>query len=412
MSLLDKEILLGVTGGIACYKTLEVVSMIRKQGGLTSVVMTQSAQEFVTSLSFQTISARKVHTEFFSLAEPCDVDHIALAEKADVMLIAPATAHIIAKLAYGLSDDLLSTIQLACKAPLIIAPAMNSHMWEHPATQHNLSILKSRGTYIIPPESGLLACGTFGPGRMAEPETILSRLNQLVSSSRVGKQKGPLNNIDVLITAGPTQEKIDAVRYISNFSSGKMGYALAEVCEQMGGKVCLISGPTALTPPVNIEVIHVKSAMEMREKVLEQSRRAQLIIKAAAVADYRVEKPAAQKVKKSQELSLSLIQNPDILKELGSAKRDDQYLVGFAAESQNLEMYARKKLEEKHLDLIVANNITQPGAGFHSDTNQVKLFTRELDFDIPQKSKREVAQEIVQYILRDKKWAKIITNHG
>ncbi len=411
MSLKGKEILLGVTGGIACYKSLELVGLIRKMGGSVSVVMTRSAREFATPLSFQTLSNRRVFTDLFSLDDPKRVDHIAAAERADALLIAPATANSIAKFALGLADDLLSTMHLACEAPLVIAPAMNAKMWTHPTTCGNIALLKKRGAFVIPPESGPLACGSTGIGRMSEPETIAARLDGILSrpDPSAGKEL-PLKGVGVLVTSGPTREKIDAVRYLSNYSSGKMGFAVAEVCRELGAEVCLISGPTFLAAPKGIEPIRVDSAAEMHREVIGRSHRFPLVIKAAAVADYRVESPSEHKRKKKGSLALTLTENPDILKELGAQKTERQYLVGFAAESRDMIKHARFKLQEKNLDLVVANDILQSDAGFHADTNRVVLVDREREFEIPLMSKREVAFRIVRHILQDPNWLRISAN--
>ncbi len=403
MTLKSKDFVLGVTGGIACYKSLEIVRGIVKAGGGVSVVMTKSAMEFVQPLTFQTLSARPVATSLFSMQEESQIGHIKLGENADAMIIAPATANTIAKAANGIADDYLSTALLANTAPLFIAPAMNVNMWNHQAVQHNLEILKQRGAIIIPPDSGFQACGAYGQGRMAEVGKILTTLEEYMGR-KPESYGSPLANISVLVTAGPTQEKIDAVRYLTNYSSGKMGYAIAKHCQKLGADVCLISGPTSISPPEKVRVINVKSAEEMYNAVMEYAASSQLIIKSAAVSDFRIEAPNPQKTKKTETLTLKLVKNKDILKDLGKKKTEKQFLVGFAAESQNVEDYARQKLKAKNLDLIVANNILQKDAGFDVDTNRVLLIDEESETNLPLLSKEEVAEQILNHILAHKKW--------
>ncbi len=409
MSLEGKEIVLGVSGGIACYKSLEIVRRIKEGGGNVSVVMTKAAMEFVTPLSFQTLSERVVATSLFSLREESKIGHIKIGENADAMVIAPATANIIGKAANGIADDYLSTIHLACDAPLIIAPAMNHKMWEHTAVQKNIENLKSRGAVIVPPESGFLACGTHATGRMAEPETIIRELHRVIHAGKTdaASDQYPLSGIHVLITAGPTREKIDAVRYITNYSSGKMGYAIAEICRKKGAKVTLVSGPTTIAPPENINLVKVDSADEMYEAVMANADKANLIIKAAAVGDYRVTRPKKQKIKKKEHLELKLAKTKDILKDLGRSKRADQFLVGFAAESQNVENFARKKYKEKNLDLMVANNILEEDAGFGANTNRVLLIDKNGTRELPLLSKTEVAGQLIEAVLSHDRWNEI-----
>ena len=409
MKLTDKNIVLGVSGGIACYKSPEIVRGIREAGGQVSVIMTQSATEFVRPLVFQALSERPVATSLFSLEEENQIGHIKIVEKADALIIAPATANIIGKMAHGIADDYLSTSFLACAAPVFIAPAMNHHMWDNSAVQDNLEILKRRGVEIIPPGSGFLACGSYGTGRMAEPESIISALEDYSGTDDSTKSgRLPLKGIRVLVTAGPTRERIDAVRYLSNDSSGKMGYAIAKSCHLLGGNVTLVSGPTALPTPADVEFISVDSAENMMEAVLAESEKAQIIIKAAAVSDFRIESPNPQKTKKCDTLTLDLVKNPDILKELGKKKGKDQFLVGFAAESQNVQLFAEKKLKEKNLDLIVANNILQKDAGFNVDTNRVMLIDGEGSTELPLLSKDDVARAIIDYILATERCRSII----
>lgn len=402
MKFQDKEIVLGVTGGIACYKALEIVRGIKNGNGNVSVVMTQSAMEFVQPLTFQTLSERTVATSMFSLREESKIGHIKIGENADAMIVAPATANLIGKAANGIADDYLTTVLLACQAPLIVAPAMNHKMFEHPAVQQNLKVLEARGATIVPPDSGFLACGTYGTGRMADPQKILDQLEQVLSF-----KKGKLAGVNILITAGPTREKIDAVRFLTNHSSGKMGYAIAAYCQQQGAKVTLISGPTAISPPQGVEFISAESCQEMHDAVMKFAPTSNLIIKAAAVSDYCVESPEKHKTKKQEKLSLNLVKTKDILKGLGQQKRPDQFLVGFAAESQQVEEYAKKKLKEKNLDLIVANNILQKDAGFNVDTNRVLLIDDNGTQKLPLLSKGEVAEQLLEHILASKKWKSI-----
>ena len=410
MAVQNKEFVLGVSGGIACYKALEIVRGLKEQGNMVSVVMTKAATEFVKPLTFQTLSERPVAIELFNLWEESKIGHIKVGENADGFIVAPATANIIGKAAHGIADDYLSTVLLACHAPLFIAPAMNNKMWEHPAVQDNLALLKKRNATIIPPESGFLACGTYGPGRMASPDIILSTVfDALGGSASKDKRESQkdLEGVTALITAGPTREKIDAVRYLTNRSSGKMGYAIAEHCRDRGANVILISGPTTLQPPSGLEFIGVQSADEMYQATMKYAGQSRLIIKAAAVSDYSLEEPFEQKIKKKKKLELKLVKTKDILKDLGKTKLDHQFLVGFAAESQDVEMYARKKLAEKNLDLIVANNILEKDAGFDVDTNRVLLIDEKKTDELPLLSKTQVAERIVNTILSTKRWQSI-----
>jgi len=400
MNFTGKNVVLGVTGGIACYKSPEIVRGIRDGGGRVAVIMTRSATAFIKPLVFQALSERPVATSLFSLEEENQIGHIKIVEAADALLIAPATANIIGKFAHGIADDYLSTSFLACTAPVFVAPAMNHRMWENPAVQDNLKILRSRGVHVISPETGYLACGSIGIGRMAEPRVIIDTLASHFSGTGIVNDGAkPLRGLQVLVTAGPTRERIDPVRYLSNDSSGKMGYALAECCHRMGARVTLVSGPTSLAPPPGIETIRVVSAQEMMDVVLEKSATARIIIKAAAVSDFRVKNPNPQKTKKRETLTLELVKNPDILKELGRRKGKDQFLVGFAAESQNVSAFAKKKLLEKNLDLIVANNILQAEAGFNVDTKRVLLIDKDSETELPLLSKEVVAERIMEYVL-------------
>lgn len=396
----DKTIVLGVTGGIAAYKAAELTRLYIKAGAEVHVIMTRSAQEFITPLTFQTLSANPVHTEMFNLLGEREVGHISLADRADVFVVAPATANLVGKVACGVADDLLTTTIMATKAPVLMAPAMNVNMWENPVYQRNQQELSRLGYHFVQPAEGFLACGWEGKGKLAEPADIFEETVRLTCPQDLAGET-------VLVTAGPTREEIDPVRYISNYSSGKMGYAIARAARLRGARVILVSGPSALLQPVEVERVCVDSAEAMKQAVLARCDEASIIIKAAAVADYRPAKRAAHKMKKqdADALTLALEKNPDILAELGRCK-GDRFLVGFAAETRDLLQNARKKLSEKNLDLIVANDITQERAGFDVDTNVVRLLARDGSEDIlPEMAKDEVAQRLFDRILvlrRDK----------
>ena len=384
-----KNILIGVTGGIAAYKVVEVVSRLKKLGAEVRVIMTRAATEFVAPRTFQEITKNPVAVEMFTDKINFNVEHIALANFADVVLIAPATANFLAKAAHGIADDLLTTTILATPAPLLVAPSMNTNMLENPATQQNIKILESRGVKIIDAETGLLACGTSGKGRLAEPENICAEIVKFFAPKILAGKK-------ILVTAGGTQEPIDPVRFIGNRSSGKMGYEIAKAAQLHGAEVVLISGNATVEPPKNLKFIKVESAEQMREKVLAEYDSVDAVIMSAAVSDYRVKNVAAQKIKKDNEnLTLELVKNPDILKELGQRKKN-QLLVGFAAETQNIIEYAKNKIVEKNLDLIVANDVSQEGAGFSVDTNIISIITRAGQIEnFPQMPKSELAEEII-----------------
>ena len=393
-----KKILLGVTGGIAAYKAVDIVSRLRKAGAEVRVIMTREATEFVTELTFREISGNPVTVDMWAPIQHWNVAHIALADWADAVLVAPATANILAKAALGVADDMLTTTLLASTSPLFFAPAMNCNMYAHPAVQKNIETLAERGAHIIAPETGKLACGAEGPGRLAEPPQIVAILDDFFNRG------GQLSGVKVLVTAAGTIEPIDPVRYIGNRSSGKMGYALAEEAVARGADVVLVSGPSALAAPKGLtSFISVETAQEMREAVLREAEESRIVIKAAAVADYHPKTVAAQKIKKNdEELSIILEKNPDILKELGQRKKNGQILVGFAAETQNLLQYAQEKIEKKNLDFIVANDVTKPGAGFNTSTNIVKLLSRDGTIkEMPLMTKREIAKCIFDYILPD-----------
>ena len=387
----DKKILLGVTGGIAAFKAVEVASGLKKLGANVRVVMTQSATEFVTPRTFQEITKNPVAYKMFDDFSNFEGNHIELANFADLILIAPATANFIAKVAHGLADDLLSTTILATQAPLIFAPAMNTVMFENPATQANLQILKSRGINIIEPATGLLACGTVGKGRLPEPAELCAEVVRFFEGELLAGKK-------VLVTAGGTLEPIDPVRYISNSSSGKMGYEIATAASRLGAEVILVSA-SKLPAPQNVRFVKVESAEQMQAAVLAEFETVDAVVMAAAVSDYRVKNVAAQKIKKDSEtLTLELVKNPDILKGLGQRK-SSQVLVGFAAETENLIEYAKKKLAEKNLDFIVANDVTAEGAGFGVDTNIASLIYRDGTIEnFSKMTKKDLAEKIIRRV--------------
>ena len=392
-----KKIVLGVSGGIAVYKAVDLVSRLRKQGCEVRVVMTEHAQQFVTPLTFKEISGNQVAVSMWSSNQEFNVEHIALANWADAFVVAPATANIIAKMAYGLADDLLSTTLLAAQAPIVVCPAMNTGMYENVATQENIAKLKSRGVTVMPPAVGKLACGTSGAGRLPEPQEIVEFLNAFFA-----KREGDLRGLKVLVTAAGTREPIDPVRFVGNRSSGKMGYAVAQMAAERGAEVLLVSGPSALSIPANVKAIKVETTNEMLEACLESYDKVDIVIKAAAVADYRPRDVAEQKIKKKTDDALTVVmdKNPDILKTLG-AKKTHQVLVGFAAETQNLLENARDKVVKKNLDMIVANDVTAAGAGFNADTNIVKfLFANGEVRSLEQMPKVDVANCILDGALK------------
>jgi phosphopantothenoylcysteine decarboxylase/phosphopantothenate--cysteine ligase len=387
-----RTVVVGVTGGIACYKACELVRQLVAAGMQVRVVMTANAQQFVTPLTLQTLSGHPVATETFSLTQESEIGHIRLADSADVVVIAPATANALAKLAAGIADDLLSTVLLATRAPLVLAPAMNVHMWEHPAVQENLARLVARGARVVGPASGALACGYEGAGRLADPAEIVEAVAAALAPQDLAGEH-------VLVTAGPTEEPLDPVRYLSNRSSGKMGYALARAARRRGAEVTLVSGPAALAAPPGVSIVRVESARDMARAVGEAFGAATVVIMCAAVADYRPRRALPRKLKKSAaSLTLELERNPDILASL-AARKGRRLLVGFAAETHDLTTEARRKLRAKRLDLIVANDVTAPGAGFGSDTNQVRLFDAVGgDEEIPLLPKAEVAERILDWV--------------
>ncbi|QTE68425.1 bifunctional phosphopantothenoylcysteine decarboxylase/phosphopantothenate--cysteine ligase CoaBC [Clostridiales bacterium] len=395
MDLTGREIVLGVTGGIAAYKSAEIVSRLRHLGAHVHVIMTRNATEFVSPLTFQTLSANPVVTDTFAAPEYWNVEHVALAKLADIFVVAPATANILAKMACGIADDMLSTTLLATKAPILAAPAMNTGMWTSAATQANVSVLQERGVHLIGPASGILACGDEGAGRMSEPEEIVHEIERILSAGQ------DLTGLKVLITAGATRERLDPVRFLTNDSSGKMGFALAEAARDRGADVTVVCGSVTAPIPRNVSVIRIESAEDLLKAMSEQAPLHDIVIQAAAVADYR---PAAAedmkiKKKKGQEMILTLVENPDVAKAVGKMKKDGQTLVGFAAETDHLREFAQEKLTKKNLDLIVANDVTKEGAGFNTDTNIATLISKTGSRDYPLMSKRELADIILNSVI-------------
>ncbi|KMZ40262.1 MULTISPECIES: bifunctional phosphopantothenoylcysteine decarboxylase/phosphopantothenate--cysteine ligase CoaBC [Bacillales] len=401
-SLAGKRIVLGVSGGIAAYKAAALTSKLTQAGALVHVILTESALEFIQPLTFQALSHLPVYTDTFTEPDPHVISHIELADRADLVLIAPATANVIGKMANGIADDMLTTTVLATKAPVMVAPAMNVNMYNHPAVIANMDKLTAYGYRFVEPGVGLLACGWIGKGRLAEPEEIVEAVRQWFASDETRQtiREKDLQDKHVLITAGPTREKIDPVRYITNHASGKMGYAIAEAARDRGAKVTLVSGPTTLARPDGVEFIAVESVQEMFDAVMEQLPHCDIVVKSAAVSDYRPKHVAEHKLKKGDgPLDLVLEKAPDILKTIGERKTK-QFVVGFAAETQNVLQHAQSKLERKNLDMIVANNVLLEGAGMGSDTNIVTLLTRggeQLALD--KLSKRAVADKLFDAVL-------------
>jgi phosphopantothenoylcysteine decarboxylase/phosphopantothenate--cysteine ligase len=392
------KVALGVSGGIAAYKSAEIVRLLQDRGIRVQVIMTQAAQEFVRPLTFAALSGEKVITDMFSAgAEQPNLDsaveHIAVAQSIDALLVAPATADILAKFAQGIANDFLTTLYLATTAPVVVAPAMNTNMWNHVATQANLEILKKRGVRVVEPDSGYLACGMVGPGRLAANEAIVAAVLEALGAAQ------DLAGETVLITAGPTREKIDPVRYLTNRSSGRMGYALAEAALRRGAKVLLVSGPTFLIPPGAAEVTSVESAEEMRQAVLKLLPESTIIIKTAAVSDYKPKAAASQKIKRDGPMTLELEPTADILAELAKHKKS-QIVIGFAAETQNALENARKKLSAKSLDAIVVNDVSQTDIGFDSERNAVTIISRDEVVEVPETTKWEVAQRVLDQVVK------------
>jgi phosphopantothenoylcysteine decarboxylase / phosphopantothenate---cysteine ligase len=393
------KVALGVCGGIAAYKGAEIVRLLQERGIRVQVIMTDSAQEFVRPLTFAALSGEKVITGMFNRdagSEPnidSAIEHIAVAQSIDALVVVPATADVLAKFAQGIANDFLTTLYLATTAPVVVAPAMNVNMWEHPATQQNLATLRKRGVQVVEPGSGYLACGMTGPGRLAENEAIVAAAMEALGASQ------DLSGETVLITAGPTREKIDPVRYLTNRSSGRMGYALAEAALRRGARVLLVSGPTSLKPPSAAEVVGVESAKQMLDAVLRLLPEASIVIKTAAVADYTISDPAEQKLKRAGRMTLDLTPAPDILAEISRHKKS-QLIIGFAAETENVMDNARKKLQSKSLDAIVVNDVSREGVGFDTDRNAVTIITRDEVVEVPETTKWEVAQRVLDQVVR------------
>jgi phosphopantothenoylcysteine decarboxylase / phosphopantothenate---cysteine ligase len=393
------KIALGVTGGIAAYKAAEIIRLLKDRGIRVQVIMTRAAQEFVKPLTFAALSGEKVITGMFSPGEEHEpnidsaIEHIAVAQSIDALVVAPATADVLAHFAQGIASDFLTTLYLATTAPVVVAPAMNVNMWNHSATQANLEILRQRGVKIVDPGVGYLACGMTGSGRLAENEAIVAAVLEVLGFSQ------DLDGETVLITAGPTREKIDPVRFLTNRSSGRMGYALAEAALRRGARVLLISGPTSLTPPGAAEVTQVESTEQMRGAVLNLLPQSTIIIKTAAVSDYRPKAAATQKIKRKGPLTLDLEATPDILKEV-AVRKESQIVVGFAAETEDVLDHARQKLVSKNLDAIVVNDVSREGVGFDSDRNAVTIISRDEVVEVPETTKWEVAQRVLDQVVR------------
>lgn len=389
-----KKIIIGITGSIAAYKAATLVSMLIKRKANVHIIMTQNATKFISPLTFETLSGNKVHTDTFDLSPEHKVHHITLVKDCDLFLIAPATANIIAKVVHGIADDMLTSTFIACHSTKMISPAMNTYMYENPINQDNISLCKKYGIKVIEPSSGRLACGDSGKGRMPEPEFLLEEIIYEIC------YKKDLKGKKILITAGPTQEDIDPVRYITNHSTGKMGYAIAKVAANRGAEVILISGPVNISPPHHVSLVNIKSAKDMFEAVKKESDNCDIIIKAAAVADYKPKHYSDNKIKKEEgEISIELEKTDDILKYLGENKKEGQKLIGFSMETTNVEENSKKKLIKKNLDMIVANNLKEKGAGFGTDTNIVTFITNKEVKKLPIMSKEKVGEELFNEIL-------------
>ena len=388
-------VVLGVTGGIAVYKACELLRLLQKRGIDVFVVMTQNACRFVAPLTFETLSGHPVAVDTFDRPQTWEVEHIALAKRADLFLIAPATADIMGKMACGIADDMLSTTVMATRAPVLVAPAMNTGMWENAAVQQNVKTLRARGVEIVAPVSGHLACGDSGAGKLEDVAVIAERACELLFA------KKDMEGLRVMVTAGPSREALDPVRYISNRSSGKMGYAIAQAAQKRGAEVTLLSGPAAIEAPQGVKLVPFTTTQELLDRASELAREQDLLIQAAAPADYRAKEVAPQKIKKQggEPMTFTLVENPDVAATLGKAKRSGQVFVGFAAETNDVLAHARDKLARKNLDMIVANDVTRPGAGFDVDTNIVTLITKDGQEALPMMSKVEVAQRILDRAL-------------
>lgn len=388
-------VVLGVTGGIAVYKACELLRLLQKRGIDVFVVMTQNACRFVAPLTFETLSGHPVAVDTFDRPQTWEVEHIALAKRADLFLIAPATANIMGKMACGIADDMLSTTVMATRAPVLVAPAMNTGMWENAAVQQNVKTLRARGVEIVAPVSGHLACGDSGAGKLEDVEVIAERACELLFA------KKDMEGLRVMVTAGPSREALDPVRYISNRSSGKMGYAIAQAAQKRSAEVTLLSGPVAIEAPLGVKLVPFTTTQELLDRASELAREQDLLIQAAAPADYRAKEVAPQKIKKQggEPMTFTLVENPDVAATLGKAKRSGQVFVGFAAETNDVLAHAKDKLARKNLDMIVANDVTRPGAGFDVDTNIVTLITKDGQEALPMMSKAEVAQRILDRAL-------------
>lgn len=388
-------VVLGVTGGIAVYKACELLRLLQKRGIDVFVVMTQNACRFVAPLTFETLSGHPVAVDTFDRPQTWEVEHIALAKRADLFLIAPATANIMGKMACGIADDMLSTTVMATRAPVLVAPAMNTGMWENAAVQQNVKTLRARGVEIVAPVFGHLACGDSGAGKLEDVAVIAERACELLFA------KKDMEGLRVMVTAGPSREALDPVRYISNRSSGKMGYAIAQAAQKRGAEVTLLSGPVAIEAPLGVKLVPFTTTQELLDRASELAREQDLLIQAAAPADYRAKEIAPQKIKKQggEPMTFTLVENPDVAATLGKAKRSGQVFVGFAAETNDVLAHARDKLARKNLDMIVANDVTRPGAGFDVDTNIVTLITKDGQEALPMMSKAEVAQRILDRAL-------------
>ena len=388
-------VVLGVTGGIAVYKACELLRLLQKRGIDVFVVMTQNACRFVAPLTFETLSGHPVAVDTFDRPQTWEVEHIALAKRADLFLIAPATANIMGKMACGIADDMLSTTVMATRAPVLVAPAMNTGMWENAAVQQNVKTLRARGVEIVAPVSGHLACGDSGAGKLEDVAVIAERACELLFA------KKDMEGLRVMVTAGPSREALDPVRYISNRSSGKMGYATAQAAQKRGAEVTLLSGPVAIEAPQGVKLVPFTTTQELLDRASELAQEQDLLIQAAAPADYRAKEVAPQKIKKQggEPMTFTLVENPDVAATLGKAKRSGQVFVGFAAETNDVLAHARDKLARKNLDMIVANDVTRPGAGFDVDTNIVTLITKDGQEALPMMSKAEVAQRILDRAL-------------
>ena len=388
-------VVLGVTGGIAVYKACELLRLLQKRGIDVFVVMTQNACRFVAPLTFETLSGHPVAVDTFDRPQTWEVEHIALAKRADLFLLAPATANIMGKMACGIADDMLSTTVMATRAPVLVAPAMNTGMWENAAVQQNVKTLRARGVEIVAPVSGHLACGDNGAGKLEDVAVIAERACELLFA------KKDMEGLRVMVTAGPSREALDPVRYISNRSSGKLGYAIAQAAQKRGAEVTLLSGPVAIEAPQGVKLVPFTTTQELLDRASELAQEQDLLIQAAAPADYRAKEIAPQKIKKQggEPMTFTLVENPDVAATLGKAKRSGQVFVGFAAETNDVLAHARDKLARKNLDMIVANDVTRPGAGFDVDTNIVTLITKDGQEALPMMSKAEVAQRILDRAL-------------